>query len=143
MPKRALTAASVERLKPPPQGQIDVFDQGYPGLALRISYGGGKTWVFFYRIGGRLRRMGLGTYPAVSLSGAREPEGELARRLLKDATPHKAVSAKGPPRTSPQSLRSGYAATNRELLPRQRRADFEQGRHPGLGAPIHPGHRPS
>ena len=72
MPKRALTAASVERLKPPPQGQIDVFDQGYPGLALRISYGGGKTWVFFYRIGGRLRRMGLGTYPAVSLSEARE-----------------------------------------------------------------------
>src|SRR5207249_1213064 len=46
--------------------------QGFPGLALRISYGGRRSWVFFYRIGGRLRRMTLGTYPAVSLAEARQ-----------------------------------------------------------------------
>ena len=45
-------------------------DKGYPGLALRVSYGGGKSFVFFYRIGGKLRRMTLGTYPAMSLSAA-------------------------------------------------------------------------
>ena len=50
MPKKALTAASVERIKPPAKGQVDIFDQGYPGLALRVSYGGGKTWAFFYRL---------------------------------------------------------------------------------------------
>src|SRR5215831_9223301 len=70
MPKRALTAASVERIKPPQKGQVDIFDQGYPGLALRVSYGGRKSWVFFYRIGGKLRRMSLGTYPALSLAQA-------------------------------------------------------------------------
>ena len=68
MPKKALTAASVERIKPPAKGQVDFFDQGYPGLALRVSYGGRKAWVFFYRLGGKLRRMSLGTYPALSLS---------------------------------------------------------------------------
>src|SRR5262249_320353 len=72
MPKRALTAASVERIKPPQKGQVDVFDQGYPGLGLWVSYGGRKSWVFFYRIGGKLKRMSLGNYPALSLAEAHE-----------------------------------------------------------------------
>jgi integrase len=72
VPKRALTAASVERIKPPPGGQVDCFDKGFPGLALRVSYGGSKTFVFFYRVNGKLRRLTLGTFPAMSLAGARE-----------------------------------------------------------------------
>ena len=72
MPRRALTAAAVGKIKPPKVGQIEHFDQGFPGLALRVSYGGGKSFVFFYRHGGRLRRMTLGTYPALSLAEARE-----------------------------------------------------------------------
>src|SRR5688572_18286381 len=72
LPRRALTAASVERLKPPAAGQVDYFDRGYPGLALRVSYGGGKSFVYFYRLGRRLRRMTLGAYPAMSLAEARE-----------------------------------------------------------------------
>jgi integrase len=70
--KRALTDAAVKRLKPPSSGQVDIFDQGYPGLALRVSYGGGKSWVYFYRVGGKLRRMTLGCYPAMLLAKARE-----------------------------------------------------------------------
>jgi integrase len=72
VPRRSLTAASVERIKPPAKGQVDHFDRGFPGLALRVSYAGGKSFVFFYRIAGRLRRMTLGTYPALSLADARE-----------------------------------------------------------------------
>ena len=72
MPKRALTAAAVDRLKPPASGQVEHFDAGYPGLALRISYGGGRSWVFFYRAHGKQRRLTLGTYPALSLAEARE-----------------------------------------------------------------------
>ena len=72
MPKRALTDASVRRLKSPIEGQVDIFDQGYPGLALRLSHGGRRTFVYFYRHGGKLRRMSLGTFPAISLSEARD-----------------------------------------------------------------------
>ncbi len=72
MTRKALTSASVEKIKPPTKGQVDLFDKGYPGLALRVSYGGGKSFVFFYRIAGKLRRMTLGTYPAISLAEARE-----------------------------------------------------------------------
>lgn len=79
MPRRALTAAAVDRIKPPSKGQVDHFDKGFPGLALRVSYAGGKSWVFFYRIGGRLRRMTLGTYPALTLADARETWREARR----------------------------------------------------------------
>ncbi len=72
MPKRALSDLTVKRAKPPATGQVDIFDAGYPGFALRVSYGGGKSWVYFYRIGGRLRRRSLGTYPAVTLAEARQ-----------------------------------------------------------------------
>ena len=37
-----------------------------------MSYGGGKTFVYFYRLSGRLRRLTLGTYPAISLAQARD-----------------------------------------------------------------------
>lgn len=72
MPKRALSDLTVKRVKPPAKGQVDIFDAGYPGFALRVSYGGGKSWVYFYRIAGRLRRRSLGTYPAVTLAEARQ-----------------------------------------------------------------------
>src|SRR5262249_39668033 len=72
MPKKTLTVAAVERIKPPASGQVEHFDLGFPGLALRVSYAGAKSWCFFYRIGGRLRRTSLGTYPAMSLVDARE-----------------------------------------------------------------------
>jgi integrase len=70
--KRSLTDAAVKRLRAPAEGQQDIFDQGYPGLALRVSYGGRKAWTFFYRYGGKLKRLSLGTYPAMSLAEARE-----------------------------------------------------------------------
>ena len=34
-------------------GQIDYFDSGYPGLALRVSCGGRKSWNYIYRIRGQ------------------------------------------------------------------------------------------
>jgi integrase len=72
VPKRNLTAASVMRLKAPPGGQVDYFDKGYPGLAVRVGGGGRRTFVYFYRLNGKLQRMSLGTFPALELKGARE-----------------------------------------------------------------------
>jgi integrase len=72
MPRRSLTVAAVARIKPPPQGQAEYFDRGYPGLALRVSYGGSKSWVYFYRLhGGKLRRLTLGRFPGMELADAR------------------------------------------------------------------------
>jgi integrase len=71
MPTRSLTVASVARIKPPKRGQADYFDSGYPGLALRVSYGGAKTWIYFYRLHAKLRRLSLGRFPGMELDDAR------------------------------------------------------------------------
>ncbi len=61
MPTRSLTAAVVKRIHPPANRQVEYFDKGYPGLAMRVSYGGRKSWVSFYRLqGGKLRQLTLG-----------------------------------------------------------------------------------
>ncbi len=81
MPTRSLTAAAVERIKPPKDGQADHFDKGFPGLALRVSYGGSRTWVHFYRLHGKLRRLTLGRWPSMDLAGARDA-WRTARKLV-------------------------------------------------------------
>jgi len=41
------------------------------GLLLFVGKTGSKSWVFRYRVNGREREMGLGGYPAISLTEAR------------------------------------------------------------------------
>lgn len=94
MPKKKLTAAFVERVKPPAKDELTYFDQGFPGLALRVFYGGGKSWSFFYRIqGGSLRRTKLGTYPAMTLLQARDAWREARQNVAKgiDPSPRRGV----------------------------------------------------
>jgi hypothetical protein len=53
----------VKRLTAPESGQIDHFDSSYPGLVLRVSCGGRKTWSYLTRVGGKLTRLKLDNYP--------------------------------------------------------------------------------
>src|SRR6478672_9951741 len=85
--KKALTASSVESFKPPKTGQIEIFDAGYPGLSLRVSYGGRKTFSAFYRLHGKLHRLSLGGYPATSLAEAREGWREVRRAAAQGRNP--------------------------------------------------------
>ena len=55
-----MTAASLLRLKPPATGQVDFFDHSYPGLALRVSAGDVRSWTYFGRVHGKLKRAGCG-----------------------------------------------------------------------------------
>ena len=68
-------------MKPPAAGQVDHFDSGYPGLALRISYGGSRSWVYFYRWQGKQKRLTLGPWPALELGQARDVWREARKRL--------------------------------------------------------------
>jgi hypothetical protein len=72
MPHLRLTARFLETLKPVGR-RIEYFDADEPGLALRLSEHGRKTWCYLYRAhdSRRLRRLTLGTYPAVTLADAR------------------------------------------------------------------------
>lgn len=87
MPKAKLTAAAVERLKAPPTGQVDYFDSAYPGLALRVSASGVRSWVYFGRVHGKLRRVTLGRSPAMNLAEARRKAGETAENMRQGVNP--------------------------------------------------------
>ncbi len=58
---------------------IRLFDGG--GLYLEVSPSGGKWWRYKYRIGGKEKRLSLGTYPDTGLAEARSRHAE-ARKLL-------------------------------------------------------------
>jgi len=72
MPRQALTARTLKSLKPKPDRQYFVWDTTLKGFAVRVSPGGTKTFLFFYRtLGGRQRWKTLGRVGAVSLEQAR------------------------------------------------------------------------
>ncbi len=70
MPRRKLTAKSVETLRSRDGEQVDVWDLLTPGLCLRVGQTR-KTWYVRYRANGKHRRMKLGTADRLSLADAR------------------------------------------------------------------------
>ena len=71
--QRITTIASVNAAQPVPNRQIEYLDAKVPGLALRVSPAGKKSWTLRYRTkAGEQRRLTLGHYPSVGLSRARE-----------------------------------------------------------------------
>jgi integrase len=76
----------VASLQPQPK-QIDYFDEGLAGFALRVSPGGRKTWTVLYRHNRRLRRMTLGNYPAMELAAARDEAKQQLRKAGRGEDP--------------------------------------------------------
>lgn len=72
MPTQQLTVRTVDAIKLDPTRQVDYWDSSLPRFGLRVSPGGRKTWIVFYRLNGRPRRLTLGTYPSTKLVAARE-----------------------------------------------------------------------
>ncbi len=77
-----LTDKQVLALKAAAGKRVEVFDAQEPGLLLRVSDAGRRTWFFRYRLpDGRQPRLKLGTYPATGIAGARGRAQE-ARRVV-------------------------------------------------------------
>jgi len=65
------TARSIPRLAAE-RHAVDWFDSITPGLSLRVTPAGARTWYLLYRKGRTARRVKLGTWPALDLSDARK-----------------------------------------------------------------------
>ena len=81
MPTVKLTARTVESMRPPASGRLELFDEDLPGFCIRVTSNGRRSACVFYRVGPRLRRATLGTLPPLTLADARL----LAREALRDA----------------------------------------------------------
>ena len=75
MPKVAieLSAIEVARISHPGGKRNVLFSVGgVPGLHLQVNPNSGRSWVLRAKIGEKRRDVGLGGFPAITLSQARE-----------------------------------------------------------------------
>lgn len=87
MARTRLSAIAIEKLAPPTSGRIELYDAEVPGLTLRVSGSGAKSWSLTYRFKGTLRRLTLGQYPGVSLKLARDRAREARASIQRGADP--------------------------------------------------------
>ena len=72
--------------------QTDYFDTQVSGLALRVTQNGHRSWTLHYTIGGKRKRLTFGTYPAISLSGARTRADEAKATIVEGRDPSLAAT---------------------------------------------------
>lgn len=65
----------------------EIFDKVKPGLALRVSPSGYKSFFYRYRHGGRTKRFTIGSYPSVSLKEARDKADDLRVQVNRGEDP--------------------------------------------------------
>jgi integrase len=99
VPTQKLTDIFVERVRLPPSGRIEYFDASFPGLALRVTANGAKSWCAFYRFKGRLRRFTIGSYPAIKPAMARREAQAALERVRVGADPAEEKRARREMRT--------------------------------------------
>lgn len=81
-----LTAHTIERIAPPASGQVFHRDDTLQCFALRVTPGS-KAFVVEKRIGGKVRRITLGKYPALKPETARRMAQELLGKIAAGQDP--------------------------------------------------------
>jgi integrase len=77
--RKRLTDDYVRKVKPPAKGRLEVADSEVPGLQLRVTAAGARSWRIRYRVKGLPgRRSDIpGPYPTVTLADARQRAREI------------------------------------------------------------------
>jgi integrase len=81
MSRKVLTDLYVEKLKPTRGRRVEIFDATFPGLALRVSESGRKSWSLFYRHRGKQHRYTIGGYPQFKPAAARTKATEIRNQV--------------------------------------------------------------
>ena len=68
---KKFTDSWLKSVSPPSSGRDDYTDTDMPGLRLRVTSKGAKSFSYAYRFGAKTHRVTLGRYPALSLKKAR------------------------------------------------------------------------
>jgi integrase len=93
MPKRSapLNAKQLERLRPDPHRTLELIDGAVPGLRVRLSPSGEKSWSLSARIEGTRRRVALGK--GLGLAEARRKAEQTRSAIAKGENPAEARRA--------------------------------------------------
>jgi len=84
----ALTDLLCRNAKARDTGRVELADAKCPGLVLRVTAAGAKSWAVRYRdTGGRSQRLTIGAYPTIGLADARARAAEVRRAAGSGANP--------------------------------------------------------
>ena len=89
MDKLNFTKASIERLSAKDQ-RFEIGDTKTPGLSVRITPNGIKTYVVFKRLNGKPKRITLGRSPDLSVENARNKAKKIIGEMAYSGTDHNA-----------------------------------------------------
>ena len=83
MPRKRLTEEACKRIKPTDGKQVEYLDAALPGLMLRVSYGGAKTFAVVHYVNQKAKTFKLGRYHPDGADAFPDPESgvELPRDL--------------------------------------------------------------
>jgi integrase len=68
----AFTVTRLQKVAPPAAGSRYVYDTVAPGLAMRVTKAGARTFVLYRRIRGRPQRVTLGSFATLAIGDARK-----------------------------------------------------------------------
>ena len=87
--KKSLTDVLVRSVVAPDVGRLEIADERCPGLTLRVTSAGVKSWSFRFRDpkSGAVTRATIGRYPDLSLSNARDRASDLRRDVARGLNP--------------------------------------------------------
>src|SRR5579863_8706964 len=88
--KLTLTEARVRDLSAPASGRSLIHDTKTPGLAVRVTTRGNKSFVVYRRIAGRPRFITLGQFPQVSVEQARKLAAQIHGDIANGQDPARA-----------------------------------------------------
>jgi Arm DNA-binding domain len=90
----ALSSAQVANIKRDPEKVVELVDGAVPGLRLRVTPAGTKTWSLNVRAAGVMRRFDVGA--GLGLADARRKAEELRRQVRQGIPDGGAKGAEGP-----------------------------------------------
>lgn len=97
---RTLTDAGIRKIaKPAPGKRLEIFDALAPGLALRITDKGARSWTCYYRWAGKNQRVRLGAFPEISIADARDKARDAKDQAKAGIDPRVALTAAAAPST--------------------------------------------
>ena len=85
--KFKFTDLSIKNLSPTLGRRIDYSDLDCPGLVLRLTEKGIKTFSYSFRLGGRTGRSTIGKYPQITIRDARQKTAEMKALVAKGIDP--------------------------------------------------------
>ncbi len=83
-----LTDPGIGKMSKAKEGKrVERFDAGAPGLALRITDRGVKSWSVYYRLDGKHQRRTIGAWPEIGVTQARDRARKIKRQAKAGVDP--------------------------------------------------------